>query len=202
MAQRPDDRRRQSVFLPIASVLLMVGSLALAAGVNNYRRAAMLSGFGDAFTLGPLQVRAPAGWQVRTSEGSWPLRGVQPLRAYLLERGREGRTIAVEVRPLPAGSSPDVLLDTLELPANVRPEERWRSTPIANGYGFLATFVSADPFGLTGPPRKLVLVAGVTDDRYGITVLLDGRGRPADADAELAAKVAAAIRVDRSASSR
>jgi hypothetical protein len=199
MASRTDDLRRQRL-LPVASALLLLGCIGIATAVDVHRRRSLLSGLAEPVRFGPLEVRPPEGWSVRVSRGNWLLPG-RDRDALILSEPATGmgspRTIVLQVLPVSPGTSPDKLLDVVELPGNVLLEERWRHVPLAGGGGYLLSFLTAGSRDRS--VRKFILVAGVLENRLGVTLVLEGPGRPSDDDMDLLVRLSGALSLDRNA---
>lgn len=199
MFSRTDDPKRQRL-LPLASALLLLGCIGIASAVNAHRRQALLAGLGEPVRFGPLEVRPPEGWSVRHSRGNWLLPG-RDRDALILSEPASGlgtpRTIVLQAWQVPSGMSPERLLDEVELPGNMLLEERWRHVPLAGGGGYLLSFLTTGPRDRI--TRKFILVAGVLENRLGVTLALEGTGRPTDDDMDLLVRLSGALSLDRSA---
>lgn len=193
MAIRPDDARRQRL-LPLASALLLIGSVGIALAVDAHRRRALLAGLDDPVQFGPLEVRPPEGWSVRRIGSGWMLPWQESDALVLSEpsRGaRAARTLVVQAEPVPAGTAPESLLDRVTVPGTRILEERLRHVPLAGGGGYLLSFTTLER--RTAEVRKLILVAGILEDRLGVLLTMEGAGRPTDDDVDLLVRVAGAL---------
>lgn len=193
MPVRSNDARRQRL-LPLVSALLLVGSVGIALAVDVHRRNALLAGLADPIRFGPLEVRPPQGWSVRRTGGGWMLPWQDSDALQFTEPtlgSRPPRTMTVQVQQVRAGASPESLLDQIAVPGNLLLEERWRSVPLAGGGGYLLSFTTPGP--RPSQLRKFVLVAGIVENRLGVTLTLQGDGRANDDDIDLLVRVAGAL---------
>jgi hypothetical protein len=175
MPVRPADLRRQRLWLPIVSVLLLIGTTALASAVVKYKRGGAGATLKQTVTSGGLTVRLPGDWAVST-----------PTPGEVIAREREDERWArrLVVRLEAAPSIEHVVAAYLD------------DYPDAEPVG--AVRVGDDPgvlFEGVGRRSMIVVAVGELSPRLFAVVQLTGPGRPRNADRYLVHAVSAGLTV-------